>query len=80
MFDLVIRDVLLLDGLGSAPVRGDLAVTGDRIAAVGKVEGASKTTLDAGGLALMPGSSTTTPTTTPRSPGTRAWRPRPSSA
>src|SRR4051794_14742667 len=55
MFDLVIRDALLLDGLGSAPARGDLAVKGDRIAAVGKVEGSAKTTLDAGGLALMPG-------------------------
>ena len=55
MFDLVIRDALLLDGLGSAPARGDLAVAGDRIAAMGKVEGSAKTTLDAGGLALMPG-------------------------
>jgi len=55
MFDLVIRDALLLDGLGSAPARGDLAVTGDRIAAMGKIEGSAKTTLDAGGLALMPG-------------------------
>jgi N-acyl-D-aspartate/D-glutamate deacylase len=55
MFDLVIRDALLLDGLGSAPRIGDLAVTGDRIAAVGKIEGQSKTSLDAGGLALMPG-------------------------
>jgi N-acyl-D-amino-acid deacylase len=55
MFDLVIRDALLLDGLGSAPVRGDLAVTGDRISAVGVVEGSSKSSLDADGLALMPG-------------------------
>ena len=55
MFDLVIRDALLLDGLGSAPARGDLAVDGGRIAAMGKVEGSAKTTLDADGLALMPG-------------------------
>jgi N-acyl-D-aspartate/D-glutamate deacylase len=55
MWDLVIRDALLLDGLGSAPVRGDLAVTGERIAAVGAVEGPARTSLDAGGLALMPG-------------------------
>jgi N-acyl-D-aspartate/D-glutamate deacylase len=55
MFDLVIRDALLLDGLGSAPVRGDLAVTGDRISAAGEVEGPARTSLDAGGLALMPG-------------------------
>jgi N-acyl-D-amino-acid deacylase len=55
MFDLVIRDALLLDGLGSAPARGDLAVTGERISAVGTVRGPSRTSLDAGGLALMPG-------------------------
>src|SRR4030095_11550287 len=55
MFDFVIRDALLLDGLGSPPVRGDLAVTGDRISAVGEVEGAARTSLDAAGLALMPG-------------------------
>src|SRR5499426_112780 len=55
MYDLVIRDALLLDGLGSEPVRGDLAVTGDRISAVGVVEGPARMSLDAGGLALMPG-------------------------
>src|SRR4026209_2498913 len=55
MFDLVIRDALLVDGLGSAPEHGDLAVKGDRIAAMGKFEGAAKISLDAGGLALMPG-------------------------
>jgi N-acyl-D-amino-acid deacylase len=55
MFDLVIRDALLLDGLGSAPVRGDLAVTGDRISVVGAVQGPARTSLEACGLALMPG-------------------------
>ncbi|HEY7238137.1 MAG TPA: amidohydrolase family protein [Burkholderiales bacterium] len=55
MYDLVIRDALLIDGLGREPARGDLAVSGDRIAAVGKVDGPAKRTLAAGGLALMPG-------------------------
>src|SRR6185436_5941638 len=55
MFDLVIRGALLLDGLGSPPRRGDLAGTGDRISAVGEVGGSSKSSLDADGLALMPG-------------------------
>ena len=36
MYDLLIRNALLLDGLGSPPQRGDLAVTDGRIAAVGK--------------------------------------------
>ena len=55
MHDLVIRNALLLDGQGSPPVHGDLAVSNERIVSIGKVEGASRETLDADGLALMPG-------------------------
>ena len=55
MHDLLIRNALLLDGLGSAPVRGDLAVSAGRITAVGKADGAARETVDADGLALMPG-------------------------
>ena len=55
MHDLVIRNALLLDGLGSAPVHGDLAVSGGKIVEIGEVKTSSKETLDAGGLALMPG-------------------------
>ena len=36
-FDLVIRDGLVFDGTGSPAVRGDVAIRGDRIAAVGRV-------------------------------------------
>jgi len=52
--DLVIRGALILDGLGSQPVQGDLAVRDGRIAAIGKSL-SGKETVDAGGLALMPG-------------------------
>ena len=55
MLDLLIRNALLLDGLGSAPQRGDLAVRDGKIAAVGKADSAARETLDAAGLALMPG-------------------------
>ena len=55
MYDFVFRNALLLDGLGSPPRRGDLAITEERIAAVGLVEGAARETLDADELALMPG-------------------------
>ena len=55
MHDLVIRDALLLDGTGSAPMVGDLAVSQERITGVGKNLGQSKQTIDADGLALMPG-------------------------
>ena len=55
MFDLVIRDALLVDGVGSEPSRGDLAVSGALIAQVGRVDGAARQVVDADGLALMPG-------------------------
>jgi N-acyl-D-aspartate/D-glutamate deacylase len=55
MHDFVIRDALLVDGLGSPPRRGDLAVANGRIVEVGRVEGQSKQSIRADGLALMPG-------------------------
>ncbi len=55
MFDLVIRDALLLDGLGSPPKRGGVAVKDGRIVEVGRILGSSRETVIADGLALMPG-------------------------
>ena len=55
MYDLVFRGALLLDGSGAPPRRGDLAVAQGRIAAVGEAHGAARETIDADGLALMPG-------------------------
>jgi N-acyl-D-amino-acid deacylase len=55
MFDLVIRDVMLVDGLGLPPKRGGVAVKDGRIVEVGYIGGASRVTVDADGLALMPG-------------------------
>ena len=55
MHDLLIRNALLLDGLGSPPQLGDLSVTGEKISGIGQNLGKAKQTLDAGGLALMPG-------------------------
>jgi len=55
MHDLVIRNALLLDGLRSPAGRGDLAVSNGIISQLGKVAGPARTTIDAGGLALMPG-------------------------
>jgi N-acyl-D-amino-acid deacylase len=54
--DLVLRRALVYDGTGAAPFAADLAVAGDRIAAVGprlEVRGAEE--LDLRGLALAPG-------------------------
>jgi N-acyl-D-amino-acid deacylase len=55
MFDLVIRDALLLDGLNSPPKRGGVAVKNGRIVEIGRILGTSRETVDAEGLALMPG-------------------------
>jgi N-acyl-D-amino-acid deacylase len=55
MHDLVIRNALLVDGLGSPPSHGSLAVAGGRIAAVGGDVGAGRQSVDAEGLALAPG-------------------------
>ena len=52
MHDLVIRGAVLLDGLGSPPRHGDLAVDGGKIVAA---TGKGKEEVDARGLALMPG-------------------------
>ena len=53
--DIVIRGGELVDGTGTAPQQGDLAIDGDTIAAVGDVAGAGKREIDAKGLAVTPG-------------------------
>ena len=55
MHDLVIRNALLLDGLGNPPREGALAIAGGRIAALGDHVGPARRVLDARGLALAPG-------------------------
>src|SRR4051812_43506752 len=55
-YDIVIRDGTIFDGTGGAPYVGDLAISGDRIVAVGNVQsGAGKTEVDAHGLMVAPG-------------------------
>jgi N-acyl-D-aspartate/D-glutamate deacylase len=55
MFDLVVRDATVVDGTGRPPMTTDVAVSGDRIAKIGKVTDASRRTVDAQGLAVCPG-------------------------
>jgi N-acyl-D-aspartate/D-glutamate deacylase len=55
MFDLVLRDATLLDGQGSPPKRGGVAVKDGRIVEIGRILGSSKEIINADGLALMPG-------------------------
>ena len=53
--DLVIRNGLIVDGTGAPARRGDVAVQGDRLSAVGAVSGRGAREIDAEGLAVAPG-------------------------
>jgi N-acyl-D-amino-acid deacylase len=55
MHDLVIRGATVVDGLGHAPRRADVAITDGRIAGIGEVGREAAQTVDAGGLTLAPG-------------------------
>ncbi len=55
MTDLVIRGATVVDGLGNAPRRADVAVKDGRIEAIGDIKGGGAQTIDAGGLTLSPG-------------------------
>lgn len=53
--DLLIRGATIIDGTGEPGTVGDVAITGDRITAQGRIEVAARRTIDATGLALLPG-------------------------
>ena len=54
-YDVVIRGGTIYDGGGGAPYRGDVAISGDRIVAIGRVAGRGAREIDAAGLAVAPG-------------------------
>ncbi|HJQ39535.1 MAG TPA: D-aminoacylase [Thermoanaerobaculia bacterium] len=54
-YDTVIRNATIYDGSGKPPVHGDVAIKGDRIAAVGTVSGHAANEIDARGMAVAPG-------------------------
>ena len=54
-YDLVIRNGTVVDGTGCPSFRGDVAVTGDRIAAVGDLDGDGRESIDAEGRVVSPG-------------------------
>jgi N-acyl-D-aspartate/D-glutamate deacylase len=54
--DLVVRNGTVVDGTGSTPVRADVAIQGDRVTAVGVVEGSEGAReIDAEGCIVTPG-------------------------
>lgn len=55
MFDLVIKNALVLDGSGKEGYLSDVAIEGGKIAAIGKDLADAHKTIDATGLAVSPG-------------------------
>ncbi|MFT7598272.1 MAG: N-acyl-D-amino-acid deacylase [Acidimicrobiales bacterium] len=55
MADLVIRNATVIDGTGSPGFEADVAVSGDRIEAVGSGVGHGNQVIDADGMVLAPG-------------------------
>ncbi len=55
MFDWLIRNGLVYDGLGNPPVEADVALSGGKIAAVGRDLGPARSEVDTGGRAVTPG-------------------------
>ena len=55
-YDIIIRNGMIYDGSGDQPYKGDLALNGDKIAALGDLsETRGATEIDAAGLAVSPG-------------------------
>tara|TARA_Y100000588_G_scaffold19148_2_gene19610 strand:- start:456 stop:2150 length:1695 start_codon:yes stop_codon:yes gene_type:complete len=55
MHDLVIKDAILVDGMGNPAVKGEVAVSGGKIVAIAENVGEGQETVDAEGLTLAPG-------------------------
>jgi len=55
-YDVIIKNGSIIDGSGNPWVSGDIAIRGDRIAAIGKLDDArAKRVIDATGLVVSPG-------------------------
>ena len=55
MFDLIIKNGLIYDGKGSSPFEADLAISNEKIAAIGVIDGEAKEIIDAKGKIVTPG-------------------------
>jgi N-acyl-D-aspartate/D-glutamate deacylase len=74
MLDWLVEGGTVVDGSGGAPFRADVGIAGGEIVEIGRITGAARERIDAGGAWVTPASSTSTPTTTARPPGTRPSR------
>ena len=55
MHDYLIKGATIVDGTGTSPRNGDIAIAEGKITAVGKVDGSAKETIDAAGAYATPG-------------------------
>ena len=55
MHDILIRNGTIYDGSGGPSYVADIAIGGDTITGIGRVDGRARQTIDAGGLAVAPG-------------------------
>src|SRR5687767_14995142 len=55
MYDLIIRNGTIVDGTGLPSYRGDVAISGNRIAAIGRIKEKGKEEIDATGHVVSPG-------------------------
>jgi N-acyl-D-amino-acid deacylase len=56
MYDIIIKNALIIDGTASPPYEADLAVKGQEICDVGRLnDTAARISIDAVGCALAPG-------------------------
>ncbi len=53
--DIVIRNGVVVDGTGSAPVEADVAIDGDSITAIGEISGQGREEIEAKGRFVTPG-------------------------
>ncbi|MBV8357353.1 MAG: amidohydrolase family protein, partial [Deltaproteobacteria bacterium] len=54
-YDLLIKNGTVVDGTGAARVRADIAIAGDRIAEIGKIDEGANRVIDASDLIVAPG-------------------------
>ena len=55
MYDLIIKNGLIYDGLGNEPFKADLAIKDEKIVKIGEISDASENKLDAEGKIVTPG-------------------------
>ncbi|MBI4219249.1 MAG: D-aminoacylase [Chloroflexi bacterium] len=55
MFDILIKDGQVIDGTGAPAYGADVAITGDRISAIGDIDADARATINASGKTVSPG-------------------------